>query len=47
MSEPGVSPPSRQMDEFEELVFEYTRRMGLVDNDVGPPSVSLPRSLAQ
>ncbi|KAJ5805108.1 hypothetical protein N7474_010995 [Penicillium riverlandense] len=29
MSENGISPPSRQMDEFEEMVFEYTRRMGL------------------
>ncbi|KAJ5604646.1 hypothetical protein N7510_009800 [Penicillium lagena] len=29
MSEHGIRPPSRQMDEFEEMVFEYTQRMGL------------------
>ena len=39
MSENGISPPSRQMDEFEEMVFEYTRRMGLNNEEVG---LSLP-----
>ncbi|KAJ5243198.1 hypothetical protein PENSTE_c001G03079 [Penicillium steckii] len=29
MSEPGIQPPTRKLDEFEELVFEYTSRMGL------------------
>ncbi|CAI7676850.1 unnamed protein product [Penicillium pancosmium] len=29
MSEAGIQRPARQLDEFEELVYEYTSRMGL------------------
>lgn len=37
MSESGIQPPARQLDEFEELVFEYTSRMGLGNDEVGLP----------
>lgn len=39
MSEPGIQPPTRKLDEFEELVFEYTSRMGLGSEQV---SLSMP-----
>lgn len=34
MSEYTLGAPSRKMDEFEELVYEYTSRMGLGDEGV-------------
>lgn len=34
MSEHAIKPPARQMDEFEELVYEYTTRMGLGNEEV-------------
>lgn len=34
MSEAGIQRPARQLDEFEELVFEYTSRMGLGNEEV-------------
>lgn len=36
MSEHAIRPPARQMDEFEELVYEYTTRMGLGNDEVSP-----------
>jgi hypothetical protein len=36
MSEAGIQRPARQLDEFEELVFEYTSRMGLGNEEVSP-----------
>ena len=45
----SVGAPSRPLDEFEQLVYEYTLRMGLEDESpegdpVRPPSSSLPES---
>lgn len=34
MSEAGIQRPARQLDDFEELVFEYTSRMGLGNEEV-------------
>lgn len=34
MSDEGIRPPARKLDEFEELVFEYTNRMGLGNEEV-------------
>jgi hypothetical protein len=34
MSEAGIQRPARQLDEFEELVYEYTSRMGLGNEEV-------------
>lgn len=34
MSEFGIQPPARELDEFEQLVFEYTSRMGLGNEKV-------------
>ncbi|KAJ5133341.1 Thioesterase superfamily [Penicillium atrosanguineum] len=36
MSEHAIKAPARQMDEFEELVYEYTIRMGLGSEEVRP-----------
>jgi hypothetical protein len=30
----AISAPSRKLDEFEELVYEYTGRMGMGNEDV-------------
>jgi hypothetical protein len=34
MSDEGIRPPARKLDEFEELVYEYTSRMGLGNEEV-------------
>lgn len=34
MPEHAIKPPARQLDEFEELVYEYTIRMGLGSEEV-------------
>lgn len=36
MSDRAIRPPARQLDEFEELVYEYTTRMGLGNEEVRP-----------
>jgi hypothetical protein len=37
MSGNAISAPSRKLDEFEELVYEYTARMGLGNEGVSTP----------
>lgn len=34
MSDEGIRRPARKLDEFEELVYEYTGRMGLGSEEV-------------
>lgn len=34
MSEYTIGAPARKLDEFEELVYEYTNRMGLGNEEV-------------
>ena len=34
MSDEGIRAPARKLDEFEELVYEYTSRMGLGNEEV-------------
>lgn len=34
MSDEGIRPPARKLDEFEKLVYEYTSRMGLGNDEV-------------
>lgn len=34
MSHNAISAPPRQLDEFEQLVYEYTARMGLGNEEV-------------
>lgn len=43
MSEYSIKAPERQMDEFEELVYEYSGRMGLGNEEVRPDKRSSSR----
>ena len=36
MSEHAIGAPARKLDDFEELVYEYTTRMGLGNEEVCP-----------
>lgn len=40
MSEHAIGAPARKLDEFEELVYEYTTRMGLGNEEVSTVSQS-------
>lgn len=44
MSGNAIGAPSRKLDEFEELVYEYTARMGLGNEAV---SNSVPHAMQQ
>jgi hypothetical protein len=47
MSDHAIAAPSRELDEFEELVFQYTGRMGLGNEEVCAAATHLHLQLHQ